>query len=349
MVYTVFVFHPHSQTVCVRVSGQHQVSVHLFCQFQPQCEGFICLRIGVADCWEIAVWQFLFRNHIDIFKSQFFQYTAGRQISSSVKRRIHNFQIPAFRFNSIHMKYLFFQFLHICIVHFSANNLIFSLGNGRLFVHGENLVIVCHFLDFIHNTAVMGRRNLGTVFPVHFISIILRRIVAGCNINACRTAQMTKGEGKLRRRPQRLKNISLDSICRQAQSRFPGKFRRHIPGIIGHCHAFVFLSHQLDIICQSLGGFPHHIDIHPVCSRADNPPETGRSEFQLLIKPLLNFLFIVLNCFQLRLCFCIKIRIFKPFPVYCFVVHTTPPYLSLFLLIITRFPSHAKHFYNLSA
>ena len=39
-----------------------------------------------------------------------------------------------------------------------------------------------------HNSAVMRRCNLCAIFPVYFIAIVFRRIMACCNINTCNTA-----------------------------------------------------------------------------------------------------------------------------------------------------------------
>ena len=64
MVYTIFVFDMHTETVCVRIGCQNQVCIDFFCKFQSQFESFFCFRVRITYRREIAVRQLLLRHHI---------------------------------------------------------------------------------------------------------------------------------------------------------------------------------------------------------------------------------------------------------------------------------------------
>ena len=59
MVYTIFVFDMHTETVCVRIGCENQVCIDFFCKFQSQFESFFCFRVRITYRREIAVRQFL--------------------------------------------------------------------------------------------------------------------------------------------------------------------------------------------------------------------------------------------------------------------------------------------------
>ena len=72
---------------------------------------------------------------------------------------------------------------------------------------------------------IVRRGNLRPILPVDLVAVVLRRVVAGRNVDAGRAAKMAHREGKHRRGPERLKDISLNAVCREAARCFYGKFR----------------------------------------------------------------------------------------------------------------------------
>ncbi len=139
--------------------------------------------------------------------------------------------------------------------------------------------------------------------------------MAGCHHNPCNTFQITQGKGQHGSRTQRLKNVSTDSVRRQAQRRLLCKFRRHPAGIKGNGNAPLLPLILSDIIGKTLGGLPHRIHIHPVCARSQHTPQPAGPEFQFPVKPVCKFCFIPLQSPQFCLCPFIKYRRLQPQPV----------------------------------
>ena len=74
------------------------------------------------------------------------------------------------------------------------------LGYSLFLSHGFDVVIVLYGLNLTDYVGIPGGRNLGAVFPVNLITVILRRIVAGSYNYTCGAAESPYRKGKLRRR-----------------------------------------------------------------------------------------------------------------------------------------------------
>ena len=111
------------------------------------------------------------------------------------------------------MNDLFLQLRHVFVINLFTDHNIEARFLRFLLIHGLYGMIICHILDFRNNLFVLGRCNLCAVFPVTFISVILRRIVACRNHDTGNAAQLTQSEGQFRRRPQSVEHISLDPVC----------------------------------------------------------------------------------------------------------------------------------------
>ena len=219
------IFYPHTETVSIRVRSQHQISIHFLCQLQSQIKRFVCFRVRIAHGRKFSIWKFLLFYHIYIFKSQLFQHSSGRNISCTMKRGIHDLQLFGHGFDRIHMDHLTFQLFHIGIVYFFANHHIQTCFFCFCLIHGLHVIIICHFLNFSHDTAVMRRCDLRSVLPVYLITVILRRIMARSNIDTCNTSQLANSIRKLWCRTQALKNICPNAIGCQTERCLLGKLR----------------------------------------------------------------------------------------------------------------------------
>ena len=73
---------------------------------------------------------------------------------------------------------LLFQLHHIGIVDLFADHLIQTRRNGVFLAHGLHLMVIGHVLDLLNDLPIPGRRHLGTVLPVRFVSVVFRRVMA---------------------------------------------------------------------------------------------------------------------------------------------------------------------------
>ena len=230
---------------------------------------------------------------------------------------------------------LFLQFRNIAVVHFLADHFI-EPGFLCFFpVHRLYRIIICHGLYLIHDALVVRRSNLGAVFPVHFVAIVFRRVMAGRNVDAGDRSQPADCIRKFRRRAQRFENVRLDPVCRQAARRFIGKFRGHPAGIVGNRHAFRLPVIFYDIICKSLCGLPYRIYIHPVRSCSDHASKTCCSKLQLFVKTLFYFVVIIRYTPKLFFRGIVEIGIFQPFFI-TFAIFHFRYLLSLMTLLYNR-------------
>ena len=167
----------------------------------------------------------------------------------------------------------------------------------------------------------MRGRDLSAVLPVYLIAVILRRIVAGGNIDTGDAVQSPHGEGELRRRTQRFKYIGLDAVGAQAQSRLVGKFGRHVAGIVSDGHSPLLHTQLADIIGQSLRRLSDRINIHAVGTCADNAAKAGCTKGQRRVETVLNLLLISPDGRNLCLGRLIEIGIGKPLFIRFLITH----------------------------
>ena len=123
------------------------------------------------------------------------------------------------------MNDLLFQLFHIFIVYFFTDHLIQSCIHGFRLFHCLNCMIIRYIVDFRNNLFVLGRSHLCTVFPITFIAVIFRRIMACRDNDAGDTSEFPQCERKFRRGSQRLEYIRLNAVSRQTKRRFIRKLR----------------------------------------------------------------------------------------------------------------------------
>ena len=154
--------------------------------------------------------------------------------------------------------------------------------------------------------------------------------MAGGHNDSGDASQSAEREGKLRSGTKLVKHVRPDPVCRQAQSRFIREFRGHIAGIVGNGNALLFSALFDDVIGQPLSGLSHRVDIHPVGTRADHAAQSARTEFQLLIEPVLDLLLIAFDCGKLVLRLLVKVGILPPEPILVHKAHNLfPPILMM--------------------
>ena len=198
MVFAVFIFYAHTQTVCIRICGKNKIRIHFFCKLQTEFKGFGCFRIRIAYCRERAVRKLLLLNNIYVFKAQLLQDPSCRNISGSVKRCINDLQVFALCLNGILMDHLFFQLFHIGIVNLLTDHFIKACFFCLSLVHGFYSIPVGDRLYLSHDSGVMRRSDLSAVLPVYLVSIVFRRVMAGSDINSRNTAKVTDCKRKFR-------------------------------------------------------------------------------------------------------------------------------------------------------
>ena len=205
----------NAKTVCIRVCSQNQIRIFFPGQLQSQLKCVFIFRIGIGNRREVSVRQFLLFHHINLCKAQLFKNPPDRKIPGSMKRGIHNLQVFGFFTKDFRMKHKALQGFYVFIIHFRPDNLVQPCFPGLFQTHGFYSAVVGYLVHFLDNLLVPGAGNLGPILPVHFVTIIFRRIMTGCHYDSCGTAQLSQGKRQHRGGTQGGKNIGFDSICRQ--------------------------------------------------------------------------------------------------------------------------------------
>ena len=304
-----FVFRINTQSVGIGICRKHHIRILLLRQLQCQRKCLRIFRVRVIQGGKIRIGQFLLGHDIHMLKAQLGENPSYRHVACPVERRVNDPDIVSHLLNHFRMDDLLFQFFHVSVVDLFSDHLIQSFIHGFLLIHGFHVIVIRHRTDFFDDFAVSGRSHLCTVLPVCLIAVILRRIMACRHYDTGNAAKFSDRKGKFRCGTQRVKHISLDAVCRHAQSRLIRKLGGHPSGIISNCHTLLLAALFQNIVCKPLSGFSYRIDIHAVRARADHPSETARTEFQFLVKTIFNLAFISRNTAKLLLCRFIKVCI----------------------------------------
>ena len=284
----------HTQPVTVRVSGENHACPHLIGQLEGKGIGAGILRIRHLDGGEVGIRHFLFLDYRHVGNTDFFQDAADRHIAAAVQGGVDDGQGSPFLGQHFRLNAQGLHLGDVIIVHFLvADDVQQPLGLGFFLIH-QGAIFVIQCTNKPGNAFRRFRANLCTILAVHFIAVILGRIVAGGNHHACNGMQMANRIGKDRHRAKSIKQIGRHAFLAQHQSRIFGKFRRAAAAVIGNGYAplcFFRVLHQ--VLRQALGGTAHIVAVHAVGAGTQHTPHAGRTERKLRIKPILNFLGIV--------------------------------------------------------
>ena len=300
-------------TVGVRVGADDQINIVLLCQLDGERKAFLVLRVRVLDGREIAVDLHLLGLADNVLVAQTAQDLGHQTVAGTVERRVHQLEIIGNLLYAVRIYRNLNDFAEVSLVGLLRQNTDQTVFDGLIvvcsFYTGEDIGL-CHFAG---NHVCLGRRKLRAVLPVNLVAVVLRRVVAGGDVDAGDAAKLADGKGKLRRRAQRLEPVRLDAICRQCQRCFLGKFRGHMTGVKCDRHAFCRAALLDDVICQSLGRTADGVDIHPVNTCTDDAAQSCRTKLQIHIETLFNLIFIALNGAQFLFRCLVKVWIFQPF------------------------------------
>ena len=144
--------------------------------------------------------------------------------------------------------------------------------------------------------------------------------MAGGDDDARDGVQMAHRIGQNRHRTQFVKQIDVNTLMAQHQSRRFGEFRAHPAGVIRDDHAAlsVLFALAVDVVGEALRRAADVVEVHAVRARAEYAAHARRAKGQLGIESILDFLFVAGNRLQLIDRRLIRGKFFKP----CFVCFT---------------------------
>ena len=245
-------------------------------------------------------------------EAQLLHHPSGRDIAGSVKGGVDDGDLVLHLVDGLLVHHLGLHLGDVFVVDVGADYLIQAGGRSAGLVRGLNRGQVLDGQNFLGHALVVGRSELGSVLPVYLVAVVLRRIVAGGDIDTRDTAQLAHCEGQLRGGAKGFKLVSLDAVGSQGHCGLHGKFRRHAAGVVGDGHALIRAALLDNVVGQPLGRPSHHIDVHAVDARADHAAQAGGSELQVHIETLFDFIFIARNGAKLFFCRFVEIGVVQP-------------------------------------
>ena len=174
-----------------------------------------------VDGREIAVWKLLLRNHIYMGKSKLFHHTACRDIARAVKRCIHDRDLILHAVNRALIDYLCLDLCNIFVLDRCTDDLVESFCLCLLCSHRLNGGKIGDRHNFLSHALVMRRCKLCAVLPVNLVAVVLRRVVAGGDVDTGDTAQLAHCEGQLRGGTQGLEQAHGDAVARHDTGGLP--------------------------------------------------------------------------------------------------------------------------------
>ena len=212
-----------------------------------------------------------------------------------MKRGIYDADLILHLINGLLVYNLSFYLSNVLVVDLFPDDLILACRNGRSLICGLYAGQILNGKNLLCYALVVRRCKLCAVLPVYLVAVVLRRIMAGSDVDACHAAQLADSKGQLRCGAQGFKLVCLDSVGCQSHSRLHGKFRRHMAGVIGNGYALVRSALLDDVVCQSLCGPSYYINIHAVDSCSDDSPKACGPELQIHVKTLFDLVLIAFN------------------------------------------------------
>ena len=192
------IFCMNTKTVCIRICGKNNICIYFFCKLKSKCPGIFVLRVRIWNCREVSVRNLLFFHNINLCETKLTENSSDRNISGSVKWCVNDLHILGSLRDDLRVDALFFQLRDIFVIKIGSDDAEQILCSGFIFFHCFYHGKIRYFCYFCKNVFIMRRCDLGTVFPVYFISVVFSRVMAGCDHNTGNTAKLTDCKRKLR-------------------------------------------------------------------------------------------------------------------------------------------------------
>ncbi len=212
--------------------------------------------------------------------------------------------------------------LHVVVVDFLvADDLEQAALEGFFLIHADR-VGVGQGLDIGSHSIGCFRSELSAVIPVHFVTVVLGRIVAGRDHDAAGCVEMADGIGQNRNGTKGIKQEGRNTVGAQHERCILGKLGGETAAVIGnHNTALCILRILHQVLGQTLGCTTHVVFVHTVGAGTQNAAHTGRAEGQTRVETVLDLSFIAGDRLEVFYGFRIIGKIRKPLFISLLDIH----------------------------
>ena len=155
-------------------------------------------------------------------------------------------------------------------------------------------------LDLAENLFSGFKSNLTAVASVNLIAIVLCRVVACGNNDTCVTAERSYSPRKHRCGHKLCVDVCCNAVCGKDRSGVLCEYIRLYSAVVCNSNLKIALACVLEVVCKTLSSLTYGINVHSVCTCADNASQTARAEFKITVETVVYFF--VLALYALKLC-----------------------------------------------
>ena len=284
--------HGNADAVGIRVSGQHEISVHILCQFQPVFQSLEDLRVRIRAGGEIAIGIFLLGDNGDVGNAHIVQNFCHRDKTGAVERRVY--QLEAGRFGKAGANLAgfngFIKSLFAVIADKPDESLLYAFRKGHTFGSGQHIGL----LDFAVNNGGCVVCHLAAIGTVSFITVIFCRVVRGSYHDAGIALIISCSKGESGNGHQRIIDSDMNAVSSQHAGSFLGKNITLQAAVIGDGNGLAASLGQHPV-GKTLRCLAHDPDVHTVCPGTECAAKAGCTEFQGYGKAVVDLIFTVFN------------------------------------------------------
>ena len=241
--------HSHAHAIAVGIGGDDEVGLVLVGQLNGQAQGLRILRVGGLDRGEGAVKTILGRDDFKM-ETESLEHRLGDNTARPVDRGEDNAQGLRVA-DQAGLDDQGLEARHVGFVNLRAEDGDFA---GRTFRPGRGR-FAADGVHFGNDAASVRFHHLGSIIEVNFVTVIVRRIVAGGDDNARVRFQVTHGKGEFRSRARSFENKGVATVLRRDSGSQRGELPRKKAGVMRddefwavpgrtRLHPLVQISHQ---------------------------------------------------------------------------------------------------------
>ncbi len=270
--------HHHREPVGVGVVGEGQIGVDALGKISGQIHCARLFRVRKRDGGEGGVGGMLLGNDLDSADARGGHRAGKPGASDAMQRGVGDLQIAP----NVWMQSKARHALQVGMPHALRYRGPQISSFGLLAREQGDPIGGLHSLDRRGDAVVMRRNDLGAVFPVDLVSVVLPGIVAGGDHHRSGRPQVPHREGGHRRwngigeveRPNPLGGQRRSGVLRE--------FRAQSASVPPDDYSSASRVRDLrfQVARQAHGGPPNHRPIHPIGACADHSTQTGGAEFQ---------------------------------------------------------------------
>ena len=197
---------------------------------------------------------------------------------------------------------------------------------------------IIHCLDALRHAVGNFGADLAAVLPVSLEAVVLLRIMGCSDVDAGDRAELPDHIRQLRCGPHVREGIDPDPCPRKDLCGKPGKLFGTMPRVVGDDHALLHGLRSLlaDEIRDPLSRAAHGVAVHAAGPGAEDPPEPGGAECDVLHKTLPDQGIVPLHFLKFPVQRILLRDRFQPQSIFFQVIHSASLFLNLFICLKAR-------------